>query len=124
MCGKSIAEPGNPVVPIKPVDLGVNFVWKDRWDTGVFANDQFHDGYAGGIADIIRHLDNAGKTASVLLDDISKASACTTNRGGPHTVGDLMKTVTPVVNSRKDDPLASTSGAVFDALIACERKKS
>lgn len=123
-CGLSRTEPGKPITPIDPadLDLGAEFVWKDRWESGPLAVDDFRDGYAAGIADIIRQLDNAGKTPVVLLVDVLTASNCTGAKGGIHNVGALMNTVTPVIDSHKQDPLASISGTVFDALLACGRK--
>jgi hypothetical protein len=68
----------------------------------------FHDGYASGLADIIRHLDNAGKTPRVLATDLASASLCDRKRQIV-TIADLEKVTTPALaalRGRRRTPLS------------------
>jgi hypothetical protein len=76
-----------------------------------------HDGYASGLADIIRHMDNAGKTPRVLATDFISASLCAKKRHIA-TVADLEKVTNPALAIVKE-PFASTAGIIFEALRAC-----
>jgi hypothetical protein len=92
-------------------DPAGKFVWKDRWTQEL----QFYkDGYASGVVDLLRHLDNAGKTNSVLAGDILAATSCAV-RQKLNAVGKLMNFINPQL-AKITDPLESTSGAIFDIL--------
>jgi len=112
-----VGAPSNSTVDA----VGGTFMWKGRWDTDreYFARDDLHEGYASGVADIVRHLDNTGKTPSVLVRDIVDAGKCAIVK----TVDDLANLVGPAIDAHKDDPSASTSGVIFDAFLTCGRTK-
>jgi hypothetical protein len=112
-----VGAPSNSTVDA----VGGTFMWKGRWDTdrAYFAREDLHEGYATGVADILRHLDNTGKTPAVLVRDIVDAGQCSIIK----TVDDLANLVGPAIDAHKDDPSASTSGVIFDAFLACGRTK-
>ncbi|HXX38345.1 MAG TPA: hypothetical protein VEP50_09375 [bacterium] len=98
---------------------GGTFMWKGRWenDREYFARDDLHDGYASGVADVLRYLDNTGKTPSALVQDVVDAGKCSTVK----TVDDLADLVGPAIAAHKDDSSGSISGVIFDAILACGR---
>jgi hypothetical protein len=96
-------------------DPAKKWEWKDRWD---HEESEFKDGYASGLADLVRHLDNAGKQPRTLLNDISAATHCSAIKPDLMTIGGYTRYVR-VSLSKRGDPLQSTAGAIFEILRVC-----
>ncbi len=98
---------------------GGTFMWKERWDNdpSYFARRDLHEGYAAGVADVLRHLDNSGKPPSAVVQDIVDAGRCRTVA----TIDDLVDLVGPAIAAHEGDPSVSMSGVIFDAIAACGR---
>lgn len=94
------------------------WVWKDLW----YRDDpNVQNGYVAGLTDTIQYLDNSGKRDSVLYSDILKSVQCAGYRLKLSTVGQLMVYAHKAVEHQgNDDPLASTSGVIFNTLVACK----
>jgi len=115
-------------------DYGQNFgsagvtayVSKDRWDKEVEPHlADFADGYIAGLTDLLRGLDNAGKSAPVLTKDVQDASICSTklNTGRPVSMAALVGFVNrSVAAPGYHDPQQSMAAAIFEALRVCKVK--
>jgi hypothetical protein len=101
---------------------GSAFMWKDRWDQDLSEHNRFLDGYVAGMLDLVRNLDNAGKTPVVLAQDVTAAAACDgkIGRGKNVSVGQVKRVILQAIQGpNHSDPVESMSQAVFEALRLC-----
>lgn len=103
------------------VSSGSHFgaIWKDRWERE-WSQSPGGDGYAAGVFDIIRGLDNAGKSPDVLRADVRRAAGMLhrleqrTHRQYP-LLSDIIKAVRSAI-SRSEDPTENMALAIFEAM--------
>ena len=94
------------------------FTWKDRWDR---APSSIREGYVSGLTDILQYLDNSGKTQSVLYGDVLKFVGCQDYKLNLNTGRQLLTYAHKAIEHQgNDDPLASTSGVLFNTLVGCK----
>jgi len=101
----------------------IAYVWKERWDKDIEPHRaDFADGYVAGVTDLLRGLDDAGKSAPVLTKDVLDASVCSTKLArGPVSMDTLVAFVSrSVAGPGPHDPQQSMALAIFEALRACK----
>jgi hypothetical protein len=106
-----------------PPFLHDGFIWKDRWAryySDVLVGKFFCDGYVTGAFDIIRSLDNAGKSPTVLKADIGRAAGMVERLAvRAHNKNPNLYSVLQAIRPRlalSQDPTENMAMVIFEAM--------
>jgi hypothetical protein len=97
------------------------FEWKDRWDRD---SEQFKNGYAAGVADMVQYLASVGTFAELRILQAS-IGPCGANRDKSNkleTFGDLLRFAEKALDNR-EDLFASAASVISDALRQCNKSR-